>query len=551
MSDTIAKIKTNASKVSSKLLDTMKALRAKDQLEGIQLSQVEPGEVIVKMTGITKQFPGVLANDSIDFELRAGEIHALLGENGAGKTTLARVLYGLYKPDAGEIEIGGTHIELNSPGVAIEIGIGMVHQHFTLIPVMTVAENIILGLKSDREPLLNLAKAEERITELSKSYGLEVDPRKKIHELPMGVRQRVEIVKALYRGAKILILDEPTSVLTPLEAEELFETLQSMVKEGMTVVMITHKLPEVMAYSNRVTVLKRGKVVATIETKDTNPADLSMKMVGRAVDFDLEKKDVKRGNIVLEVKALSAMNDKKQQALEDISFAIHQGEILGIAGVSGNGQSELAEVLTGMRKASTGTVHFLSNDVTNHNPRNLIDSGIGDIPEDRAGTGLLMNFTIAENLILETHGNPPFSDSRMLPSNMSYFLNDEEIRKYAEQLVADFDIAASSVFIPARNLSGGNLQKLLLAKVISRNPKLLIAAQPTAGLDVGATEFITNKLLEQRDLGVAVLLISKDLDQVMSVSDRIAVMYEGKIVGIVSAADADIDVIGQMMTGIK
>ncbi len=529
----------------------MKALRAKDQLEGIQLSQVEPGEVIVKMTGITKQFPGVLANDSIDFELRAGEIHALLGENGAGKTTLARVLYGLYKPDAGEIEIGGTHIELNSPGVAIEIGIGMVHQHFTLIPVMTVAENIILGLKSDREPLLNLAKAEERITELSKSYGLEVDPRKKIHELPMGVRQRVEIVKALYRGAKILILDEPTSVLTPLEAEELFETLQSMVKEGMTVVMITHKLPEVMAYSNRVTVLKRGKVVATIETKDTNPADLSMKMVGRAVDFDLEKKDVKRGNIVLEVKALSAMNDKKQQALEDISFAIHQGEILGIAGVSGNGQSELAEVLTGMRKASTGTVHFLSNDVTNHNPRNLIDSGIGDIPEDRAGTGLLMNFTIAENLILETHGNPPFSDSRMLPSNMSYFLNDEEIRKYAEQLVADFDIAASSVFIPARNLSGGNLQKLLLAKVISRNPKLLIAAQPTAGLDVGATEFITNKLLEQRDLGVAVLLISKDLDQVMSVSDRIAVMYEGKIVGIVSAADADIDVIGQMMTGIK
>lgn len=551
MSDTISKIKTSASKFWGTLWYTMKTLQGKDQLAATQLGQVEPGEVIVKMTGITKQFPGVLANDAIDFQLRAGEIHALLGENGAGKTTLARVLYGLYEPDAGEIEIGGTPIEFNSPGDAIEIGIGMVHQHFTLIPVMTVAENIILGLKSDREPLLNLAKEEERITELSKSYGLEVDPRKKIHELPMGVRQRVEIVKALYRGAKILILDEPTSVLTPLEADELFETLQAMVKEGMTIVMITHKLPEVMAYSNRVTVLRRGKVVATIETKDTNPADLSMKMVGRAVDFDIKKKDVKRGNIVLEVNALSAMNDKNQQALKDISFSIHQGEILGIAGVSGNGQSELADVLTGMRTASTGTVHFLGNNVTNHNPKNLIDYGIGDIPEDRAGTGLIMNFSIAENLVLETHGNPPFADSRILPSNMTFFLNDEEIRKYAEKIVADFDIAASSVFIPTRNLSGGNLQKLLLAKVISRNPKLLIAAQPTAGLDVGATEFITNKLLEQRDLGVAVLLISKDLDQIMSVSDRIAVMYDGKIVGIVSGADANIEEIGRMMTGIK
>ncbi len=547
MSNAITKIKIGASKI----WDTIFSWRAKEQQEKILLDQVEPGEVIVKMTGITKQFPGVLANDAIDFQLRAGEIHALLGENGAGKTTLARILYGLYTADAGEIEIGGTPIEFKSPRDAIEIGIGMVHQHFTLIPVMTVAENIVLGLKSDREPFLNLAKAEEQIRKLSKSYGLEVDPSMTVDQLPMGVRQRVEIVKALYRGARILILDEPTSVLTPLETEELFETLQSMVKEGMTVVMITHKLPEVMAISDRVTILRRGQVVATIETKQTNPVDLSTKMVGRAVDFDIEKEDIKPGNVVLEVKALTALDDKNQQALEDISFSIHQGEILGVAGVSGNGQAELAEVLTGMRKATTGSVHFLDKDVTNHNPANLIEYGIGDIPEDRAGMGLIMNFTIAENLILETHTNPPFSDSRIFPSKMNYFLNEDEIRKYAEQVVADYDIAASSVYIPARNLSGGNLQKLLLAKVLSRNPKLLIAAQPTAGLDVGATEFITNKLLEQRKLGVAILLISKDLDQIMSVSDRIVVMYEGKIVGSVSAADADINEIGRMMTGIE
>jgi len=529
----------------------MKTWRTKEHLEGFNLGQVEPGEVIVEMTGMTKRFPGVIANDAIDFQLRAGEIHALLGENGAGKTTLARILYGLYTPDAGEIKIRGTPVELKSPRNSIEIGIGMVHQHFTLIPAMTVAENIILGLKSEREPLLNLAYAEEQIIELSRSYGLEVDPKERVNQLPMGVRQRVEIVKALFRGARVLILDEPTSVLTPLEVEDLFQTLRSMVKEGMTVVMITHKLPEVMTISDRVTVLRRGKVVATIDTKQTNPVDLSMKMVGRAVDFDIEKEDAKRGRVVLEVNGLSALDDEEQLALKDISFSIHQGEILGIAGVSGNGQSELAEVLTGMRRCTEGTVHFLDKDVTNYNPGELIEIGIGDIPEDRPGMGLIMNFSIAENLILETHTNPPFSESRFLPSKMKYFLNDEEIRKYAEQLVDDYDIAASSVFIPARNLSGGNLQKLLLAKVLSRNPKLLIAAQPTAGLDVGATEFISNKLLEQRSLGVAILLISENLDRVMSLSDRIVVMYEGRIVGSVSAADADINEIGRMMTGIE
>jgi simple sugar transport system ATP-binding protein len=461
------------------------------------------------------------------------------------------MLYGLYKPDAGEISIHGKPVDFKSPRDAIEIGIGMVHQHFTLIPVMTVAENIVLGLKSDREPLLHIVDAEEKIIELSKSYGLEVDPKETVDQLPMGIRQRVEIVKALFRGARLLILDEPTSVLTPIETEELFETLQSMVKEGMTVVMITHKLPEVMAISDRVTVLRRGKVVATIETKQTNPVDLSMKMVGREVDFELEKEDVKRGNLVLDVKNLSACDDKDQVALDDISFSIHQGEILGIAGVSGNGQSELAEVLTGMRKSTGGTVHYFDQDVTNFNPGQLIEIGVGDIPEDRPGMGLIMNFSIAENLILEIHSNPPFSESRFLPSKMKYFLNDDEIRKYAEQLVEDYDIAASSVYIPARNLSGGNLQKLLLAKVLSRNPTLLIAAQPTAGLDVGATEFISNKLLEQRDLGVAILMISEDLDKVMALSDRIIVMYEGKIVGSVTAADADIAEIGRLMTGIQ
>jgi len=542
---------TRIKTIASKLRNTVRIWESKEHLIDVHLGQVESGELIVEMKGITKRFPGVLANDNIDYELLAGEVHALLGENGAGKTTLMNVLYGLSEPDSGEILIRGRPFYIKSPKDAIEIGIGMVHQRFTLIPTMTVAENIILGLKSDREPLLRLSNANEQIIELSRAYNLEVDPTAIVEQLPMGVRQRVEIVKALYRGARVLILDEPTSVLTPLETEALFKTLKSMVKEGLTIVLITHKLPEVMAISDRVTVLRRGQVVATIETKQTNPVDLSMKMVGREVDFSFDKTGVKPGRAVLDVKGISAMNDKNQQALKDVSFIVHEGEILGVAGVSGNGQTELAEVLTGMRRCDGGTVKLLEEDVTNCNPKKLIGLGIGDIPEDRSGMGLIMNFSIAENLILEIHSESPFSYPWFLPFKNNYFLNEEEIRSYADQLVKEYGIVVPSVDVPARNLSGGNLQRLLLAKVLSRNPKLLIAAQPTAGLDVGATEFISEKLLEERGRGVAILLISEDLDRIMALSDRIAIMYEGRIVGVVSAADADISEIGRMMTGIE
>ena len=515
------------------------------------VSKVKPGETIVEMRGITKGFPGVLANDHIDFDLKACEVHALLGENGAGKTTLMNILYGLYSSDEGEIVVRSEPVVLGSPRDAIDLGIGMVHQRFTLIPRMSVAENIILGLKSAREPFLDIGQAEKRIADLSKTHNLEVDPQAKVEQLSIGERQRVEIVKALYRGAQVLILDEPTSVLTPQETEDLFRTLRSMVKEGLTIIFITHKLPEVMAISDRVTVLRRGQVVARIETKKTNPKELSKMMVGREVLFNIEKHRTEKGKAVLEVENLWAMSDKGQPALKEVSFYIDEGEILGIAGVAGNGQRELAEVLTGMRKATEGKVLVFGRDMTNSPPEEIIEQGVGHIPEDRAGMGLIMDFSVAENLILEIRSKPPFSRRWFLPFDKRYFLDMDEVRKHAEKLIQEYDIVTPSPDVPARNLSGGNLQRLILAKVLSRSPGLIVAAQPTSGLDVGATEFIRKKLLEQREKGVAILLISEDLNEVISLGDRIAVMYEGKIVGIVPAAEAKIREIGLMMAGAK
>ena len=545
MTQKMTRIKTGISRFrnSLKLRKSLEQHKVKKELynKDINIEHVKPGESVVEMQGITKRFPGVLANNAINFELKACEVHALLGENGAGKTTLMNILYGLYRSDSGEIKIQGVPVHIKSPKDAIAIGIGMVHQHFTLIPAMTVAENIILGMKSSKGPLLNLAEAEKQIIELSKTYNLEVDPKAKIEQLPMGIRQRVEIIKALYRGARMLILDEPTSVLTPSEIDDFFDALKSMVKEGLTVVIITHKLPEVFAISDRVTVLRDGCFVETVETKLTNPNDLSMKMIGRTIHSRKEKGDIKCGKVVLDVQSLKTMNDKGQEALKGISFSIHEGEILGIAGVSGNGQKELADVLSGMRRSTDGTVHFLKQDITNYTPKELIELGIGDIPSDRAGIGLVMNFSIAENLILESHTKTPFSHR--------YFLKKDEIRKYAEEIIQEYDIDTPSPNVPVRNLSGGNLQKVLLAKILSRNPKLLIVAQPTAGLDVGATEFISKKILEEREKQVAILLISEDLGKIMTLSDRIAVIYEGKIVGIVPAPDAEISEIGRMMTG--
>jgi simple sugar transport system ATP-binding protein len=516
-----------------------------------RLRKLKPGELIIEMRGITKRFPGVLANDHIDFDLKACEIHALLGENGAGKTTLMNILYGLYRPDEGSILVQGEPVTIRSPKDAIELGIGMVHQHFTLIPVMTVTENIVLGLKSAREPLLDIGRAEKRIAELSKMHRLKVDPKAKIEQLSMGERQRVEILKALYRDARVLILDEPTSVLTPQETEDFFKTLRSMVNQGFTIVFITHKLPEVMEISDRVTVLRRGKVVARSDTKLTNPIELSKMMVGREVVINIEKQKPEEGKVALEVKNLSAMGDKGLLALKNLSFSIHEGEILGVAGVSGNGQRELAEVLSGMRKASEGKVYVFGRDMTNLSPKKIIEQGVGDISEDRLGTGLILGFSVAENLVLETRSMSPFSYQWFLPFAKRYFLNRNEIHKNAERLIQEYEIMTPSVDAPARNLSGGNLQRLILAKVLSRNPKLLVAAQPTSGLDVAATEFIHGKLIEQRERGVAILLISEDLNEIMSLSDRIAVMYEGKIVGIIPASKAQIQEIGLMMTGVK
>ncbi len=518
----------------------------------LSTTKTKLGDSVLEMRGITKRFPGVLANDHIDFDIKAGEIHALLGENGAGKTTLMNILYGLYQPDEGEIRIMGKRVSIKSPKNAIDLGIGMIHQHFMLVDPLTVTENVVLGLKSSREPFLDLDAAEKKINELSQQYGLSVDPHAKIEQLSVGERQRVEIIKALYRGAKILILDEPTAVLTPPEVKELVLIIQEMSKKGLAVIpFITHKLPEVMALSHRVTVLRRGVVTARIRTKGTDKKELARRMVGRDVIFRVKKAKTGKGKTVLQVNDLETMNDKGLPALKKVTFDLRAGETLGIAGVSGNGQRELAEVITGLRPATGGRVVVAGKNVTNKSPKQITDQGVGHIPEDRMGMGLIMNFTVAENLILGAQSEPPFVNRWFLPINKKWFLDKKEIANHALKLIDEYDIKTPSKDVPARNLSGGNLQRLILARELSRQPKLLIANQPTRGLDVGAIEFIRGKLVEQSAKGVATLLISEDLDEIMSLSDRIVVIYEGQIAGILSAKTAKVREIGLMMAGIK
>ena len=499
---------------------------------------------IVEMKGISKSFPGVVANKAIDLSLYKGEVHALLGENGAGKTTLMNILYGLYKPDSGEVFVNGNLVSIKSPKDAIALKIAMVHQHFELVPTLTVAENVGLGLKAQKWPLLDLDVVIKRIKELAKDYNLDVKPSAKVSQLSVGERQRVEIIKALYREANILILDEPTSVLTDQETKGLFNFIRSMASEGRAVVLITHKLPEVFAVSDRVTVLRHGEVVARLRTKETNPNELADKMVGKEI---LRKSELSSSQpeekAVLELRQVSARNDKGLLGLDNISLSLRAGEILGIAGVSGNGQTELAEVLSGMRKVTSGKVLIEGIDLTNASPRKMIEHGVGHIPEDRMGSGLLLDMSIAENLVLEVRSEPRFEKK--------YLVDNEQVHLNAESLVKEYSISCTSVDAPARTLSGGNMQKAILAKVLSRNPKVLIAAQPTSGLDVGATEFIKEKLKEQKNRGVGILLISSDLNEIMSLSDRIAVIFEGKIIGILPAATAQLEEIGLMMGGIK
>jgi ABC-type uncharacterized transport system ATPase subunit len=539
---------------------------------------------VLELRGITKAFPGVLANDHIDLTLEPGEVHALLGENGAGKTTLMNILYGLYSPDEGEIYIRGKKAEISSPNDAIAQGIGMVHQHFMLVPVFTVTENVMLGAESIRHGvLLDRAAAAGRIREISQNYNLQVDPDAYVKSLPVGIQQRVEIIKLLYRHADILILDEPTAVLTPQEVEELFKVIRSLVASNNAVIFITHKLKEVMAIADRITVLRNGRVVGTTRPSETTEQKLASMMVGREVILQVEKKEARPGRKVLEVENLEVMDDRGNIAVRGVSFAVHEGEVLGIAGVQGNGQTELVQALTGLRPLLSGQVRILGEDViglasqssaelllqfflallrrvdggTRRQllrtwwlntvgrpvPRRVLQQGAAHVPEDRQRDGLVLSFPVMDNLVLNTYYQPPVARLGMLQR--------EVIRTQAEQRVREFDVRTPSVMTPVSNLSGGNQQKVIVAREFSRPIQLLIASQPTRGLDVGSIEYIHRRIVERRDQGCAVLLVSSELDEVMGLADRIAVMYAGKIVDILPAGQVTKQEIGLLMAGVQ
>jgi len=495
----------------------------------------------VEMQAITKRFPGVVANDCASLSVRKGEIHALLGENGAGKTTLMNVLYGLYQPDAGQILVHGEPVTISGPRDAIELGIGMVHQHFMLVPVLSVVENVILGLPSERGEMLDLAAAARKLAELAEHTGLEVEPAAKVWQLPVGVQQRVEILKFLYRGANILVLDEPTAVLTPDETTRFFDVLRQLQARGVTIILITHKLKEVMAVSDRVTVMRAGRPVATVSTRDTTPNALAQLMVGRAVLFQVEKQAAAPGPPTLEVRDLRVRNERRTLALEGLSLSVRAGEILGLAGVSGNGQEELADVLAGVRRVESGSITVAGADAGAMRPRELIESGIVQIPADRLAAGAIADFSIAENAVLPTYYRSPFARSGVL--------NWRTIREFGSRLIRDYDIRGASPSTAAGWLSGGNLQKLILARQIGLGARVLIAVQPTRGLDVGATEFVHRRLVEERDRGVAILLISTDLDEILGLSDRVAVIYEGRINGELEKPPFELERLGLLMAG--
>jgi general nucleoside transport system ATP-binding protein len=498
---------------------------------------------ILELRGITKRFPGVLANDHINLTLEKGEIHALLGENGAGKTTLMNILYGLYKQDEGEVLVQGKPIDVRSPNDAIAAGIGMVHQHFMLVPVFTVTENVMLGQETMQAGVfLDRKTAGERVAQISAQYHLDVDPDAYIKDLPVGVQQRVEIIKLLYRAADILILDEPTAVLTPQEADELFKIMRSLVSQGKSIIFITHKLREVMEFSDRITVIRRGQVIGTTTPAEADQRQLAEMMVGRAVQLELDKKPPQVGEPVLEVQNLVVISERKQVAVDDISFDVCAGEILGIAGVQGNGQTELVEAVTGMRPSVSGQVTLLGHDITRATPRQVTEHQAAHVPEDRQRDGLILAFPIADNLILNTYYLPPFTERAVL--------QEETIYRNAEKLIKEFDIRTPGALAPAGSLSGGNQQKVIIAREFSRPIRLLVASQPTRGLDVGSVEYIHNRMLEKRDQGCAVLLVSSELDEVMELSDRIAVMYRGKIVSILPAKQATKEVVGLLMAGV-
>ncbi len=498
----------------------------------------------VEMRNINKYFPLVVANDDVSFLVQKGEIHALVGENGAGKSTLVNILYGLLRPDSGTITVNGKPAHFASPADAIDHCIGMVHQHFMLIPPLTVAENVVLGREPSRFGFVDIDRANKTVRDLSEKYGLKVEPTAKVATLSVGIEQRIEIIKVLYRGAEILILDEPTAVLVPQEVEELFEILRSLKDQGKTIIFITHKLQEVMAISDRVTVMRRGKVVDTVSTNETSRQEIATMMIGRQVLFRVERKEAHPGEEVLRVEDLHALDNKRLPALRGISFSVREGEILGIAGVEGNGQTELVEALTGLRKAEKGVVKLDGMVVTNFDTRSVKEKGIGHIPEDRHRRGLILDYTVAQNMVLGIHYRTPYVKRRGLD-----VINFIPIKEKAERLIREFDIRPPDQKNLAGNLSGGNQQKVIVAREFDQDPKCLVAAQPTRGIDVGSIEFIHERLLQARDAGKAVLLISADLEEILSISDRIAVIYEGKIVGIMNPDEATEASLGLMMTG--
>ena len=503
-------------------------------------STVPSGAPILQMNGITIRFGDVVANNKVNFELRKGEVHALLGENGAGKTTLMSVLYGLYQPQEGETIIKGQKTSIKSPNDAMDLGIAMVHQHFLLTLPHSVTENIVVGLKSNGF-FLDLSSAERKIKQLSEMYGLKIDPKAIVGDLAVGEQQRVEIIKALYRDADILILDEPTSMLTPQEEKSLFSTLQSMVSQGLSIIFITHKLREVMEASNRVTVLRGGKVVGTVSTSETNETELAKMMVGRTVVESIQSKATSRNPDVLQLKNVSALNNANIMFLKDLSLELRKGEIFGIAGVDGNGQAELAEVVAGLRKVQGGEIIMDNQLITNLPPRKIRQWGLAYVPQDRLETGLILEYSISENLILDRWYTDEYSGK--------IFLKQGEMREFAKKVVTDFEVKTPGIDLPVNSMSGGNLQKVLMARELARNPKVLVVHNPTRGLDIGAAEYIHKQIVKQRDNGVGVLMISLDLDEILTVCDRIAVIYEGKILAVMDRKDADVEQIGLMMGG--
>ena len=504
----------------------------------------------LQAVGITKRFPGVLANDHVNFTLQKGEIHALLGENGAGKSTLMNILYGLYQPDEGEISINGRPTKITSPHDAISQGIGMVHQHFMLVPPLTVTENIMLGQETKIAStkmlgpiaMLDRRKVSADINALSRQYGLMVDPEAVVQDLTVGAQQRVEIIKALYRNADILILDEPTAVLTPQEADELFVIMRSLIGQGKSIVFITHKLREVLAVADTISVMRAGQMVGTVKPAEATQEILAEMMVGRKVILSIDKEDARPGQLVLRVEDLRVEDDRKHMAVDGVSLEVRAGEILGVAGVQGNGQTELTDALTGLRHSREGHVYILEHETTNTNPRHVQETGTSHVPEDRQKHGLVLTFPTRDNLVLNTYYQPPFAQG----IEMQY----SAIGSFAEEMVQIFDIRTPSILTPVGSLSGGNQQKVIVARELSRPVKLLIASQPTRGLDVGSIEFIHHRIVEARDKGAAVLLISAELDEIMSLSDRIAVMYKGRILAIVDAKTATREQLGLLMAGV-